>query len=82
MGRAAAEDREAEAGIGEAGVTVEFQDHGIEIIRRGEKLYIRYDSGGIVGHLLEHEITPEEAKAAKRSEQDAYAVILALESRT
>lgn len=59
---------------------VVFSDFGIEIIRRGGRLFMRYDSGGVASHLVEREISEQEAQQAQQSEQTAYRVILRCES--
>jgi MFS family permease len=61
--------------------TLIFCDYGVDIIKRGEKFFIRYDSGGIVVKMQEDEITEEEALAAQESEQSAYQVLLACDRR-
>jgi len=58
-----------------------FSDYGMEIIKRSEKLYIRYDAGELVSVMKEFSITPEEAEKAKLSERSAYEVILLCEKR-
>ncbi len=59
-----------------------FAEYGIEILRRGHRLYIRYDAGEIAVQLREIEITEAEAERARESEQGAYEVILSVEGRT
>ena len=56
--------------------TIRFSGHGIEIIERGDKLFVRTDSGEIVGYPVEIEITHNEAEIMQKSEQDAYQVLL------
>ena len=58
-----------------------FSDYGIDILKRLERLYIRFDAGELVVHPKEIEITEEESVKAQMSEQDAYEVILAAEQR-
>lgn len=50
---------------------------GCQIIERGDKTFIRYDNGQFASKMAETEITPEEAKKAMLSEDDAYKVIVA-----
>ena len=54
---------------------------GSEILRDGERWFIRADSGGAASWMTEGEITQEEATQAQRSEHDAYRVLLALDER-
>lgn len=58
-----------------------FENFGIEIIERQGALYIRYDVGELVVLTREDEITEAEANKAKRSESDAYEVLLAIQRR-
>jgi hypothetical protein len=53
-----------------------FSDFGCTIVRRDDRYFIRYDSGGIVSWLLENEINAEDVEKARKSEKDAYEVIL------
>ena len=53
-----------------------FFDYGIEIIERGGDYFIRYDAGEIVSKLEEVKVSPEQVERAKRSEDDAYKVLL------
>lgn len=56
--------------------TLIFSGHGIEIFKRADKLFVRTDSGEIVGYPVEIEITNKEAEIMQKSEQDAYQVLL------
>jgi hypothetical protein len=58
-----------------------FSDFGIEIFKRDDRIFVRYDSGGIASYDKEDEITVEESIKAQKSEQDAYEVLLACEKR-
>jgi hypothetical protein len=58
-----------------------FADFGIEIIKRLERYFIRYDAGEIIVKMVEIEVTDEETTRARRSERDAYEVILASQTR-
>ena len=60
---------------------IEFSGHGIEILKRDGRLYVRYDAGEIATWRVEVEITPAEANIAKRSERDAYNILLRCESQ-
>ena len=50
---------------------------GCQIIAKENKLFIRYDGGHFAVKMVDAEITPEEAKTAMLSEEDAYKVIVA-----
>lgn len=58
-----------------------FSDFGIEIVKRNSQFFVRYDSGTAVARICEDEITEDEAKKAKKSERDAYEVLLMCEGR-
>ncbi|MDR1181552.1 MAG: hypothetical protein LBL13_06210 [Bacteroidales bacterium] len=54
-----------------------FSAYGVDIVKRDDdKLYAVYDSGESCSHLVEVEISKEESEKIKKSEQDAYAVLL------
>ena len=54
-----------------------FSEYGCTVLRRGEKYYIQYDSGEAAGSsLMENEITFSEVERARKSEQEAYEVIM------
>ena len=59
-----------------------FEGFGIEILRRNNQLFIRYDAGHFVIQMVETEITEDEAQKAQISEQDAYEVILETQRRS
>jgi hypothetical protein len=58
-----------------------FEDYGMVIIKRNGRYYIKYDAGELAAIMRENEITEDEVEKAKKSEQDAYEVILASEER-
>lgn len=58
-----------------------FSDFGLDIIERGEELYMRYDDDSIVTQSREDPITRAEAAKAQGSEKDAYEVILSCPRR-
>lgn len=58
-----------------------FSDFGIEIFKREERYFIRYDAGEIVVQIREEEITEEEATKAQKSEESAYEVLLACQRK-
>ncbi|MHB8255489.1 MAG: hypothetical protein ACYDEV_17830 [Acidiferrobacter sp.] len=59
-----------------------FVGYGIEIVKRDEHFFIRYDAGEIVVQSREEEITAEEVTKAQESEKDAYDVLLACQARS
>ena len=54
-----------------------FSNWGLEIFRRAERLYMRYDEGEIASSYIEKEISERDADKAQKSEQDAFEVIVA-----
>jgi hypothetical protein len=58
-----------------------FVGYGIEIFKRDEHFFIRYDAGGIAAQFREEEVTAEEVAKAQKSEKDAYEVLLACQMR-
>ncbi|MGG6192673.1 hypothetical protein ACQV2B_01015 [Pantoea allii] len=58
-----------------------FTGYGIDIIKRNDNYYIRYDDGTIAMFEKESKITFDEALKAQKSENDAYEVIIATQSR-
>lgn len=58
-----------------------FTGFGIDIIKRDNEYFIRYDAGTIAMIDKESKITSEEALKAQRSERDAYEVIVATQTR-
>lgn len=59
---------------------IRFNQFGIIIEERGEKLYLQFDAGHFNINYVECEITEKEATKAQMSEKDAYEVIIALEN--
>jgi predicted NUDIX family NTP pyrophosphohydrolase len=59
-----------------------FEDFGIEILKRGEAFFIRYDAGHFNISMTEFEVTADEVEKARRSEQDAYEVCMDHKMRT
>jgi hypothetical protein len=57
-----------------------FSDFGVEILKRREKLFVRYDGGELVVKLVEHEVSEAESAQIQTSEEDAYKVIVRLQS--
>lgn len=58
-----------------------FAGHCIEIFKRNEHFFIRYDAGEIAVQIREEELTAEEVAKAQKSEKDAYEVLLACQMR-
>ncbi len=58
-----------------------FKEFGCEIIEKGGKKYVRYDSGGSASRMEEIEISNSEFEKFKLSEKDAYEVILKAQKR-
>jgi hypothetical protein len=58
-----------------------FSDFGIEIYKRDERYFIRYDVGEIAVQYREDEITEEEVAKAQEGEESAYQVLLACQQR-
>ncbi|MBW1254540.1 hypothetical protein QNH99_09185 [Pantoea allii] len=58
-----------------------FTGYGIDIIKRNDDYYVRYDDGTVAMFEKESKITFVEALKAQRSERDAYEVIIATQSR-
>lgn len=49
---------------------------GCVIVKRNEKYFIQYDSGGIASWIVENEISLSDVEKAQMSEQSAYEVII------
>ncbi|PXV70850.1 hypothetical protein C7434_4338 [Pantoea sp. PNA 14-12] len=58
-----------------------FSGYGVDIIKRNDEYYIRYDNGTIAMYEIESKISFYEALKAQKSERDAYEVIIATQSR-
>jgi hypothetical protein len=59
-----------------------FDDFGCVIVERDGAFFIRYDSGESAGsRLMESPVSADEVEKARRSERDAYAVIIAAQAR-
>jgi hypothetical protein len=57
-----------------------FSGFGIEILRRSDRYFLRYDAGELVVQMRELELSADDAFLAAQSEQSAYQVILRLTS--
>lgn len=53
-----------------------FSGHSLEIFKRDDRLFVRYDAGGIVVQFVEKEITEEEAITAQKSSKGAYEMLI------
>lgn len=60
---------------------VVFSDFGVAIIEREGRFFARYDAGDIAVQSREDEISEYEAERIKKSEKDAYEVLLACQRR-
>lgn len=58
-----------------------FEGYGIGIVKKDEKLFLRYDAGEIVSDYREIEISQEDAEKAQKSSQGAYEVIIAYQNK-
>jgi len=58
-----------------------FTGYGIDIVKKNDDYYVRYDDGTIAMFEKESNITFDEALKAQKSENDAYEVIIATQSR-
>jgi hypothetical protein len=59
-----------------------YSGFGCEVFDRDGRFFIRYDSGASAGsRYIEHEISKDEVEKTRRSERDAYEVILAAQQR-
>ena len=58
-----------------------FTGFGIDIVKKNDEYYIRYDTGTIAMIEKESKITHEEALKAQKSEMDAYEVIISTQAR-
>lgn len=53
-----------------------FSGHSLEIFKRDDRLFVRYDAGGIVVQFVEKEISEEEAITAQKSSKGAYEMLI------
>ncbi|MGE0497375.1 MAG: hypothetical protein AB7I35_15275 [Ramlibacter sp.] len=54
-----------------------FESYGCVVLKRGERHFVRYESGEAVGSVtMECPITNGQLEKLRRSEKDAYEVIL------
>jgi hypothetical protein len=57
-----------------------YSGFGIEILRRSDRYFLRYDAGKLVVQIRELELSPEDVVLAAQNEQSAYEVIFRLTS--
>ena len=53
-----------------------FIGNGIEIIKRDNSYYMKYDAGEICDRMVEIQISEEEVDLAQKSSMDAYNIII------
>jgi len=58
-----------------------FTGYGVDILKKNDGYYIRYDDGTVATFEKESKITFDEAMKAQKSESNAYEVIIATQSR-
>lgn len=56
-----------------------FEGHGIEVLKRGKRFFIRYDAGQFAVQMNEIEVSAEEAALAQKGEREAYEILLRAE---
>ena len=56
-----------------------FNNYGVTLLRRGGKLFVRYDAGHIAVQVREDEVSEQQALRLQQGEQSAYEVLLELE---
>ena len=61
--------------------TLLFSNYGCDVIQRGTRYYVRYESGEVVSRIEENEISYSEVNKIRKSEEEAYQVILAAQER-
>ncbi len=52
-----------------------FAGHGIVIVKRIDRIFVLYDTGGLVPRWVEAELSADEARQAQIGKQEAYAVL-------
>jgi hypothetical protein len=58
-----------------------FEAFGVEVFRRDNRLFARYDAGGIAAVYREDEISEDEAAHLRKSESSAHEVLLGIKRR-
>lgn len=57
------------------------ENYGVQIVLKNDKLYIRFDEGGIAIKFADYEISEAESIEAMQSENAAYEVCLRVQRR-
>jgi hypothetical protein len=60
---------------------IKYDNYGCEIIKHNEKIFLRFDEGHFHIQLSEYEISQVEARQVMLSSEDAYQVILKVQTR-
>lgn len=71
-------DKSRERGLNQH---VIFSGFGVTVIARDGRRFVRYDAGELPVEWREEEISDDEAARIRKSEKDAYAVLLACQRR-
>jgi len=58
-----------------------LESDGVELIRNGENIFLRYDAGEIVSQMRELGITADEADRILLNPRDAYGIIISYHNR-
>jgi hypothetical protein len=53
-----------------------LENSGIELLKDGEKYFLRFDAGELAVQMQELKITSEEAAQVRKNPADAYGIIL------
>ncbi len=58
-----------------------LENSGIELLKKGEKYFLRFDAGELAVQMQELEITIEEAAQVQKNPTDAYNIIIKYQNR-
>ena len=58
-----------------------LENSGVELIKKEEKYFLRFDAGELAVQMQELEITAEEATQVQRNPTDAYNIILKYQNK-
>jgi hypothetical protein len=58
-----------------------LEDEGIQLIKKGNKYYLKFDEGELMFKIRELEITEEEAKKITENSDIAYDVIISYQEK-
>jgi len=53
-----------------------------QVIQRDDKFFIRYDAGGVVVKMVEHEISKEDAQQAQIDQNNAEQVVRSIQRKS